>query len=140
MTDYPRNTPALDTWTVYASSGEYQVTSATLGHAYLDFIETRPDDFVSAIACDAMEPALVLADEPTPSAVPTVAETRVADVLVAFHGSYLGTCPLTLAELAGRLIRDYPDVRAAAEVPLEHVTSALDDAVAKAVRHMTGEV
>lgn len=50
----------LDTWTVWASSGEYSVAGETIGHAYLTWMESHHDDFVLAITCDAMEPPLIL--------------------------------------------------------------------------------
>lgn len=61
-TDYGSAGP-WDNWTVYASSGEYSVPAESLGHALLRFMERHPDDFVSAIVCQAMQPPLVIADE-----------------------------------------------------------------------------
>lgn len=39
----------LDTWKVTASSGDHTVQAENLGHAYLRFVESHPDDFVQAI-------------------------------------------------------------------------------------------
>ena len=55
----------MDTWTIYASSGEYDVEGENAAHAYLRFTETHHDDFVLAIVNTEMNPALVLADEVT---------------------------------------------------------------------------
>jgi len=119
-----RNVPPLDTWTVTASSGAYVVSGETVLHALATFVTEHPDDFVTSVA-------LVSADAP---AVDGIALARVADVLTAFHActDYDAT-----AELAAQLIRDYPDVRAAASVSLDKVTSALDHSVAAAMRHLT---
>lgn len=55
--------PKLDSWTVYASSGEYHVAARTLAEVANTFTADHPDDSMLAITCDAMEPALKLADE-----------------------------------------------------------------------------
>jgi hypothetical protein len=109
-----------DTWRVVASSGTYAITERTCAHALITFLETHPDDFVTSVA---------MVTEP----IDGIALARVADVLTANHGctDYDAT-----AELAAQLIRAYPDVRAAASVSLDRVTSALDHSVAAAMRHL----
>ena len=49
-----------DTWTIYASSGEYQETAEDCTAALAQFIARRPDDWVSAVVCDGMQPPLVI--------------------------------------------------------------------------------
>jgi hypothetical protein len=46
---------SLDTWHVYASSGEYTVEAESLGHAYLVFTGSHYDDFVQAIVSSEMK-------------------------------------------------------------------------------------
>jgi hypothetical protein len=62
MTGEYDNPGPMDTWTVYASSGEYPVPAESAGHAFLRFTERHPDDYVSAIVNDAMRPRLILED------------------------------------------------------------------------------
>jgi hypothetical protein len=45
----------LDTWKIIASSGDYSVDGESVGHAYLRFVESHPDDFVQAIISSEME-------------------------------------------------------------------------------------
>ena len=45
----------LDTWKIIASSGDYSVDAESVGHAYLRFTESHPDDFVQAIISSEME-------------------------------------------------------------------------------------
>ena len=56
----------MDQWTVYASSGEYQIEGESAGHAFLNFVATHPDDYVSAIVNRDMQPALVLQEMDDP--------------------------------------------------------------------------
>ena len=49
MEDVVRYDHKLDTWNVIASSGDHTVEAENLGHAYLRFTESHPDDFVQAI-------------------------------------------------------------------------------------------
>jgi hypothetical protein len=51
-----------DNWTVYASSGEYDIEAESAGHAYLRFTEKHHDDFVGAIVSTEMRPRLALED------------------------------------------------------------------------------
>jgi hypothetical protein len=54
----------MDTWTVYASSGEYQVAATGIAAALAAFTrEHGNDDFVAAIVSDGMQPRLVLEAE-----------------------------------------------------------------------------
>lgn len=53
----------LDTWMVYASSGEYSVPAESAGHAFLRFTDRHPDDFVHAIVNEGMRPRLVIEDD-----------------------------------------------------------------------------
>lgn len=39
----------MDTWTIWASSGEYQITAENAGAAFIQFIITHHDDFVLAV-------------------------------------------------------------------------------------------
>lgn len=52
----------MDTWTIWASSGEYPETAESAIIAVAQFMTRRPDDFVSAVVCNAMQPPLVLAE------------------------------------------------------------------------------
>jgi hypothetical protein len=63
----------LDSWTIFASSGEYQELAEDATSALAQFIARRPDDYVSAIANDLMTPRLVLEQEPDEEVIPGAA-------------------------------------------------------------------
>jgi hypothetical protein len=53
----------LDKWTIYASSGEHQEQAEYLLTAVAQFMATHPDDYVSAVVVEGMQPPLALATE-----------------------------------------------------------------------------
>lgn len=53
----------LDMWTIYASSGEYQVEASSLLMAAAEFQDRHPDDFVLAIVSNDMNPGRVINPE-----------------------------------------------------------------------------
>lgn len=52
----------LDSWTVFASSGEYTELAEDAMAALTQFTATHPDDYVQAVVNDLMTPGLVLAE------------------------------------------------------------------------------
>ena len=48
----------MDTWIIYASSGEYSIGAEDAGDAFVQFTATHDDDFVLAVVSEAMQPSL----------------------------------------------------------------------------------
>lgn len=60
----PRPGPPPDTWTVYASGGEYQVTAGDVCGAAEQYLDRHPGETVLAVVADAMSPGLVVKENP----------------------------------------------------------------------------
>ena len=54
--------PALDTWTVFASSGEHSYAAPSAALAIAAHDARRPDDFVQAVINDAYPASVIIAN------------------------------------------------------------------------------
>ena len=54
--------PALDTWTVFASSGEHSYAAPSAALAIAAHDARRPDDFVQAVINDACPASVIIAN------------------------------------------------------------------------------
>lgn len=52
----------MDTWMIYASSGEFAECAESAIDALTQFMTRRPDEYVAAVVNDGMVPKLVLAE------------------------------------------------------------------------------